>query len=139
MLAMRGMSHVHWDMDAREYLKHDAGLVKRYLIRKIGKLKGRGVLLMHDTQPITAKVLPALLTWIVEENARRRAAGERPIRIVSYADIVLERLVPALRRLFWAPREHFARLTSRIARRLLAPLAGLPGTARPAGMASPRL
>lgn len=92
LLAERGLEHLHWDIDPREYLHHDPAKTKSYLIRKLSRLRGRAVILLHDTQWPTARVLPEVLDWIAQENARRRADGERPIRILSYADLVRERL-----------------------------------------------
>lgn len=96
MLAARGVQHMHWDMDAREYLHHDGEQMKKYFVGRLSRLEGRAVILIHDTHAVSAKVLPKLLAWIDEENARRVAAGRRPIRIISYTDLAREQIPPAV-------------------------------------------
>lgn len=97
LLEERTLVHMHWDLDPHEYLHHDPGQVKQYLIRHLSKLKGRAVILLHDTQSATARALPVVLDWLAAENQRRHAKGQPVIRVLSSWDIVKERDVPA----FW--------------------------------------
>jgi peptidoglycan/xylan/chitin deacetylase (PgdA/CDA1 family) len=94
MLAERGVTHFHWDMDPHEWEHKDDAVTLEYVQRKLRSLDGRGVLLLHDTKRVTTRVLPVLLDWIDDENARRLAAGRRPIRIVSYVELAREQLAP---------------------------------------------
>ncbi len=92
MLAERNLAHMHWDLDPQEFRHHSADMTFSYVTRRLKRLKPgmRTVLLMHDTQPATAKALPRILKWIEKENDRRRDKGKRPIRIVSGSDYVEE-------------------------------------------------
>ncbi len=96
MLSQRGLVHLHWDIDPMEWTDHDSTRVAATLIGKIRRLRGRAVLLMHDTQPVTVRALPKLLDFIAEENRRREKRGARPIHILSGSELALERLDPML-------------------------------------------
>ena len=135
MLAERGLAHLHWDMDAREYLEHDVATTRSYFIGAIARLQPgqRAVLLMHDTQPTTARALPEILDWLGRENQRRRERGEQPIRVLSWVDIARERLDASFTKVLEDSGTRLRRLGPGVARRLLAPLAGGGGgrTAQP--------
>jgi peptidoglycan/xylan/chitin deacetylase (PgdA/CDA1 family) len=96
LLKSRGLAHTHWDMDPQEWRTHDATATRNYLVRKLSKLEGRGVILLHDTHPATATALAEILEWIDKDNLRRRAEGKPEIRILSYADVARERVAPGL-------------------------------------------
>lgn len=96
MLAERKLVHLHWDIDPMEWTDHDSTRVTATLIGKIRRLRGRAVVLMHDTQPVTVRVLPKLLDFIAEENRRREKRGARPIHILTGSDLARERLDPGL-------------------------------------------
>lgn len=96
MLAERGLTHLHWDIDPMEWTDHDSARVTATLKQKLRQLRGRAVVLMHDTQPATVKALPKVLEFIETENARRRQRGRRPIRILSGSDLASERLDPGV-------------------------------------------
>lgn len=93
MLAERDLAHLHWDIDPQEFLHHSGEQTARYVIRKLRNLDDheRGVVLMHDTQPATARALPLILRWIERENRRRERRGRPPMRILSGSDLVAER------------------------------------------------
>ncbi len=100
MLAERGVEHLHWDLDPQEFLHHSEKITFSYVTKRLRRLKpgNRVVLLMHDTQPATAKALPKILRWIDQENEKRAKRNKRPIRIVSGSQHVEERYpVPLLR------------------------------------------
>jgi peptidoglycan/xylan/chitin deacetylase (PgdA/CDA1 family) len=127
MLEVRGLQHLHWDMDPLEWEPTASSSSTRdYLIDKIRNLKGRGVVLLHDTKLGTARALPQVLEWILQENQRRATTGERPIRILSYADLVLEQIPAPIQDLV----DHFATAATsfvpHVAARLLLPLAPAP-------------
>ncbi len=112
MLAERNIRHTHWDLDPQEFRHHSTDLAVQYVTRKLARLENgkRAILLMHDTQPVTATALPRILDWIEEENVRRLEAlsstlddqGKRkgrrqrrpdklPIRIISGSEFVGQR------------------------------------------------
>jgi peptidoglycan/xylan/chitin deacetylase (PgdA/CDA1 family) len=96
LLHERGLAHLHWDMDPREWEHHDSATAAAYIIEKLRRLEGRAVLLLHDTNRVSVRVLPRVLDWIDGENQRRRAAGERPLRILSFVDLAREQLAPGV-------------------------------------------
>ncbi len=100
MLAERGVEHLHWDLDPQEFRHRSEKITFSYVTKRLRRLKpgNRVVLLMHDTQPATAKALPKILRWIDQENEKRARRNKRPIRIVSGSQHVEERHpVPLLR------------------------------------------
>ena len=90
LLAERGVTHFHWDIDPREYNGLTAEGTAEYVIGKLKVLRGRAVVLMHDTKAASAHALPRILGWIDVENQRRRKIGKRPIRIMSGSDYLIE-------------------------------------------------
>lgn len=93
MLAERNIEHMHWDLDPQEFRHHSADTTFAYVTRRLRRLRPgmRAILLMHDTQPATAKALPKILSWIDAENAKRETRGQRPIRIISGSEYVEEK------------------------------------------------
>lgn len=99
MLKDRDIEHMHWDLDPQEFRHHSADVSFSYVTRRLSRLAPgkRAILLMHDTQPATAKALPRILSWISKENEKRAKRGKRPIRIISGSDYVEEKYpVPLL-------------------------------------------
>ncbi len=96
MLGERGLTHLHWDMDPHEWEHHDLDMTVEYVQRKLRSLKGRGVLLLHDTKAVTVRALPIILDWIDDENERRIERGDLPIKIVSYVELAREQLAPGM-------------------------------------------
>ncbi len=92
MLAERNIEHMHWDLDPQEFRHHSADISFSYVTRRLARLApgSRAILLMHDTQPATAKALPRILKWIDKENEKRIKKGKRPIRIISGSEYVEE-------------------------------------------------
>jgi hypothetical protein len=66
-----------------------------YLTSKLGGLKGRGILLMHDTHLASVYALPRVLDWLAKENARNIRQGHQPIQIVDYRELVPARPLAA--------------------------------------------
>lgn len=95
-LGRNQLHHFHWDIDPQEWQGKSAKSTAAYVIRQLARLQGRAVLLMHDTKPATAAALPEILTWLDSENARRKAVGRRPIRIVSGPELAAEQVRPTL-------------------------------------------
>jgi hypothetical protein len=79
---------------------------------------------MHDTKYDSTKALPQVLDWIDAENERRSSSGERPIRILSFADLARENVPAPVRDL--VDRSTAAALTflPDVAATLILPLAG---------------
>lgn len=92
MLKQRELVHLHWDLDPQEFRHRSADLAFRYVTSRLRRLRDgqRAVLLMHDTQPASAKALPKILDWINKENERREKRGRRPIRIIDASSWVAE-------------------------------------------------
>jgi peptidoglycan/xylan/chitin deacetylase (PgdA/CDA1 family) len=120
-LGARGLTHMHWDVDPQEWRDHDAARIVAKITARIGRLADgeRAVILAHDTHASTARALPGILDWIVAENARRRAAGRRPIRVLGPSDVIVEKLAPGVSAFL---REPLAELVPDLGRLLLAPL-----------------
>jgi peptidoglycan/xylan/chitin deacetylase (PgdA/CDA1 family) len=92
LLAARHMEHFHWDLDPQEWKHGDAKKAVAYVTGALARSSGRNVLLMHDIKTATVKALPEILAWIRDENVRREAAHQRPIRIVQAPDLAREQL-----------------------------------------------
>ena len=96
MLADRGITHFHWDLDPKEWQHGSAKRTLDYLIKQLGHMQGRNVLLMHDIKLATVVALPQALEWLLAENERRKALRIRRIRIVQGYEIAMERVQPGL-------------------------------------------
>ena len=129
MLAERQLQHLHWDIDPQEYNGLTAAGTASHVIGQLKRLEGRAVLLMHDTHGVSARALPIILDWLDKENRRRRAAGGRPIRIVSGAELVEEQRTSEL----WTWGADAARSVEARFGRALGGL--VPGRASPAAVA----
>lgn len=93
-LRERDLVQVGWNIDPQEWRGERAEDVLRYVVRKLRRLEGPGILLLHDTQPAAVRALPLILDWIDLENRRVAAEGGAPIRIVDYSVFLPEREVP---------------------------------------------
>lgn len=96
MLAERGITHFHWDLDPKEWQHGSAKRTLDFLIKQLGRMQGRNVLLMHDIKLATVVALPQALEWMVAENERRKALRIRRIRVVQAHEIAAERVQPGL-------------------------------------------
>ena len=92
MLDERGLGHFHWDLDPQEWRHNNKKKAYDYVIKQVGRMKGRNVLLMHDVKKATVEALPEILDWIAAENARRKETRTRRIRILDGWQIAIERL-----------------------------------------------
>ncbi len=92
MLSDRDLNHLHWDMDPQEFRHHSVDATVGYVTSRLRKLADgrRAVLLMHDTQPTSAKALPKILEWIKTENVKREKRGRKLIRIIDASSWVAE-------------------------------------------------
>jgi peptidoglycan/xylan/chitin deacetylase (PgdA/CDA1 family) len=96
MLAERRLSHLHWDWDPQEWMHRDPDDTVAYVTRKLRRLEGRAVLLLHDTKRAAVEALPRILDWIEGDNRRRLRHGLPQIRLVPYAELARETLAPGL-------------------------------------------
>lgn len=94
MLAERGLTHFHWDLDPQEWKHNNAKKAYDYVTKQLSKMTGRNVLLMHDIKKATVEALPQILDWIDQENEARRLAHKRRIRIIQSYELAEERLPP---------------------------------------------
>lgn len=92
MLAERGLTHFHWDLDPQEWKHGSAKKAYDYVTKQLGKMTGRQVLLMHDIKKATVEALPQILDWIDQENEARKLAHKRRIRIIQSYELAEERL-----------------------------------------------
>jgi peptidoglycan/xylan/chitin deacetylase (PgdA/CDA1 family) len=88
-LSARGLIPVGWTIDSEDWLYRDSARElanTEEQIREFLETPGVsfGIVLMHDTQPDTAKALPQLLDWIDKLNQTRVAKGQAPIRFADY-------------------------------------------------------
>jgi len=99
LLEERGLRHLHWDIDPMEFVDKDgiraAGSLRRHIASE-ARAGHRAVVLVHEIHAAGALAIKLALEWLDGEQARRRAAGEPPIRILSGSDLARERMDPAL-------------------------------------------
>ncbi len=91
-VAVSQLTHFYWDIDPQEWKSNNAKLTEWKITRALKRLRGRAMILMHDTKAATVKALPKILEWIDAENARRTKAGGRTIRIVGGPEYAAELL-----------------------------------------------
>jgi peptidoglycan/xylan/chitin deacetylase (PgdA/CDA1 family) len=96
MLAERGITHFHWDLDPQEWKHGNAKKAFDYVTKQLSRMKGRNVLLMHDIKKATVEALPQILDWLEAENIRRKEQKLRRIRIIQAPELALERLPEGL-------------------------------------------
>ena len=92
LLAERGISHFHWDLDPQEWKHGDKVKTVNYVTGSLARSSDRNVLLMHDIKSVTVAALPEILAWIDTENARRTKASQKPIRILQAPELAIEQL-----------------------------------------------
>jgi peptidoglycan-N-acetylglucosamine deacetylase len=95
-LNARGLTDVGWNLDPQDWkVERDEEAVMSYLTTTLGGLKGRGILLMHDTHLASVYALPRVLDWLARQSARDKREGRQPIQIVDYRELVPGRPVAA--------------------------------------------
>jgi len=88
-LQARGLVDIGWNLDPQDWkVDRDEVFVYKYLTSKLSHLKGRGILLLHDTHLASVHALPRLLDWLARQNAADIRAGQAPISIIDYRSIV---------------------------------------------------
>jgi peptidoglycan/xylan/chitin deacetylase (PgdA/CDA1 family) len=94
-LAARELPDIGWNLDPQDWKHHDEEAVYRYLVGKLSRLHGRGILLLHDTHLASVRALPRMLDWLARDNQRAVAEGRAPVTIVGYDVLVPRRPVAA--------------------------------------------
>jgi peptidoglycan-N-acetylglucosamine deacetylase len=79
-----GVTDVFWSIDSRDWetAEEDAAELRRSVVEQIVSENG-GVVLMHDTRKVTAKVIRDVFDDLEQENCSRLAKHETPIWPVS--------------------------------------------------------
>ncbi len=90
-LALRGLPDIGWNLDPQDWKNRSEEAVYKYLVGKLAHLKGRGILLMHDTHLASVAALPRVLDWLAHENRREAEAGRPPVAIMDYSVFVPRR------------------------------------------------
>ncbi|HEX5059613.1 MAG TPA: polysaccharide deacetylase family protein [Kofleriaceae bacterium] len=94
LLAERGLTHFHWDLDPQEWKHGNKKKAYDYVTKQVAKMTGRNVLLMHDIKKATVEALPEILDFIEAENVRRKETRRRRIRIIQGYELAAEKLPP---------------------------------------------
>ncbi len=81
-LKKRGLTEVHWSIDAIDWRERDGDRMRERALSEILRLEG-GVVLMHDAKEVTARSLALLLDDLEAANCRRLARKRDPILPVS--------------------------------------------------------
>src|SRR5215471_14051363 len=63
-LEARGVPDVGWNLDPQDWKSESEEAVYSYLVERIGRLHGRGILLLHDTHAASVRALPRMLDWL---------------------------------------------------------------------------
>jgi peptidoglycan/xylan/chitin deacetylase (PgdA/CDA1 family) len=81
----RDLIQVGWSIDPQEWRADDPEAVFRAVTRRLARLTGPAILLLHDTHPAAVHALPRILDWIEQDNARAARDGTPPLRVVDYS------------------------------------------------------
>jgi peptidoglycan/xylan/chitin deacetylase (PgdA/CDA1 family) len=82
LLRQRGDTLVMWSIDPRDFKRTKDEVLRRRVVAQILRNEG-GVIVLHDTKPWTARVLPLVLQDLENANCERLERGERPVLPVS--------------------------------------------------------
>jgi peptidoglycan/xylan/chitin deacetylase (PgdA/CDA1 family) len=87
-LAAEGYTVVMWNLDSQDWMAKSPDELVARTAQVIEANPDGGVLLMHDTNQVTAEALPLIIEWIDERNADLVALGKRPLQIVGIEHFV---------------------------------------------------
>jgi len=90
-LTARELPDVGWNLDPQDWKNRREEDVYDYLVRKVSKLHGRGILLLHDTHLASVRALPRFLDWLAHENERAVEEQRPPVTIIDYGVLVPRR------------------------------------------------
>jgi peptidoglycan/xylan/chitin deacetylase (PgdA/CDA1 family) len=95
-LTARGLPDIGWNIDPQDWKAGNSeDAVLSYLTGRVDQLKGRGILLLHDTHEASVHALPRFLDWLARENQRAVRAHRPPVNIIDYRVMVPQRPVTA--------------------------------------------
>jgi peptidoglycan/xylan/chitin deacetylase (PgdA/CDA1 family) len=94
-LAARELGSVGWNLDPQDWNDQDSAGVLSYLTSRLHRLRGRGILLLHDTHPASVFAVGPMLDWIARENRRAAAAGQPPIVLRDYRVFLPDHPLPS--------------------------------------------
>lgn len=94
-LTARQMPEIGWNIDPQDWKRNDEDAVYAYLVGKLSGLRGRGIMLLHDTHAASVHALPRVLDWLVRENARAVRERRDPVNIIGYEALIPKRPVTA--------------------------------------------
>ena len=92
LLAERGITHFHWDLDPQEWRHGSKKKAYEYVTKQVARMQGRNVLLMHDIKKATVEALPEILDFIEAENIKRKETRRRRIRIIQSWELAASQL-----------------------------------------------
>ena len=92
-LTARELPDVGWNLDPQDWKNRHEEDVYAYLVAKVTRLHGRGILLLHDTHLASVRALPLFLDWLARENQRAVDEGRAPVTIIDYSVLVPRRPV----------------------------------------------
>ena len=90
-LTARELPDVGWNLDPQDWKNRREEDVYSYLVAKVSRLRGRGILLLHDTHLASVRALPLFLDWLARENQRSVDEGRPPVTIIDYGVLVPRR------------------------------------------------
>jgi len=90
-LKERELPDIGWNIDPQDWKSEDEEAVFAYLTKKLSQLRGRGILLLHDTHSASVHALPRLLDWLARDNARAVRAKQPPVKVIDYSVLVPQR------------------------------------------------
>ena len=92
-LSARELPDIGWNIDPQDWKSDNEDAVFAYLTNKLAHLKGRGIMLMHDTHLASVHALPRVLDWLARENRREARAGRSPVNLIDYTAVLPRRPV----------------------------------------------
>ena len=90
-LTARQLPEIGWNIDPQDWKRDNEDAVYAYLINKVSQLKGRGIMLLHDTHAASVHALPRMLDWLARENARAVREKRAPVNLIDYSVVVPRR------------------------------------------------
>jgi peptidoglycan/xylan/chitin deacetylase (PgdA/CDA1 family) len=93
-LIARQLVSVGWNIDPQDWRNPTSEGILAYVESRLSGLRGRGILLLHDTHPASVFALGPLLDWIARENRTAVREGRPPIVMRDYSVFLPTRPVP---------------------------------------------
>jgi peptidoglycan-N-acetylglucosamine deacetylase len=87
-LVAEGYTVVMWNLETQDWMAKTPDELVARVSRLIEENPEGGVLVMHDTSPVTAEALPRIIEWIDERNGALAASGKPPLEIVGIEHFV---------------------------------------------------